>query len=386
MTVAQAASANVELTEFFRHLERCSDKNDLSHGMHPYPAKFIPHIPRALISAYAPETGTVWDPMCGSGTALIEASITGRRAIGTDINPISTLASRAKTVQLSGKSRSMLREVMGTLAMRASDVRNGQPVPEAPIPDFHNRDHWFSNAVCLELADARRIIRKVQDEDARTVGLCSFSATIVAVSNQESETRWRALPTSVAPGSVYTRLESRLRDALAGLEAYAAKRPATVDVFLADARAAPLESESVDFVVTSPPYANSHDYYLYNKLRLFWLDHAVHSVQAAEIGSRNRHSDRKEGVETYLDAMGAVLSETRRVLRPKGLAAFVVADAVIRGVLHDMGELLTERAAVAGLSSVDHFSFAHTRFNASFQRGFGTSRQKLTHVLVLRRD
>ena len=280
----------------------------------------------------------------------------------------------------------MLHEVMGTLATRANDISKGRPVPEAPVPVFHNRDHWFSNAVCLELADARQIIRSTRDEDARTVGLCGFSAIIVAVSNQESETRWRAVPSCVPPGTVYSRLESRLRDALSGLEAYAAMDPADVEVFLADAREAPLKPESVDFVVTSPPYANSHDYYLYNKLRLFWLDHAVHPVQDAEIGSRNRHSDRKEGVETYLAAMGDVLSETARVLRPGGRAAFVVADAVIRGTLHGMGELLIDRAGIAGLSSVDHFSFAHTRFNASFQRGFGTSREKLTHILVLRRD
>jgi DNA methylase len=353
--------------------------------MHPYPAKFIPHIPRALIAAYARHAGIVWDPMCGSGTSLIEASITGRLAVGTDLNPIATLISRAKTIELHDDSRAALRAVMRTLAARSSAVRKGQPVPEAPIPEFRNRDHWFSNAACMELADSKRIICEAQVEEATIVGLCAFSAIIVGVSNQESETRWRAVPTTVAPGDVYARLEAKIRDSLARLEAYAATCPEPVTVALADARATDMESETVDFVVTSPPYANSHDYYLYNKLRLFWLNHAVHPIQDAEIGSRNRHSDRKEGVETYLDAMELVLGEIQRVLRPDGVASIVVGDAVIRGVLHDMGALLGDRASAAGLLCVDHFSFAHTRFNAAFQRGFGTTSRKLTHVLVFQR-
>ena len=43
-------------------------------GIHPYPAKFIPEIPRRLIEAYRPAEGSVLlKPFCGSGTTLSEA-------------------------------------------------------------------------------------------------------------------------------------------------------------------------------------------------------------------------------------------------------------------------------------------------------------------------
>ena len=137
-------------------------------------------------------------------------------------------------------------------------------------------------------------------------------------------------------------------------------------------------------VVTSPPYANSHDYYLYNKLRMFWLDHDVSGVQSREIGSRNRHSDMKEGIDTYTDAMHSVLRECRRVIRAGGAAAIVVADAVIRGEFFDMGEMYNEIAAGAGFKPEAAYRFGHRQFNATFQRGFGTTRHKETHVLVYR--
>jgi tRNA G10 N-methylase Trm11 len=55
-----------------------------THGIHPYPAKFIPQIPRALIAALHPRDGTaVMDPFCGSGTTLVEAAAEGLPAIGS---------------------------------------------------------------------------------------------------------------------------------------------------------------------------------------------------------------------------------------------------------------------------------------------------------------
>jgi hypothetical protein len=50
-----------------------------------------------------------------------------------------------------------------------------------------------------------------------------------------------------------------------------------------------------------------------------------------------------------------------------------------------MGALLTRTAEDVGLTRVNRFRFLHARFNATFQRGFGTSIEKLTHVLVLQR-
>ena len=63
----------------------------LTHGIHSYPAKFIPHIPRYIIKNYTKPKEVVLDQFCGSGTALVEANLLGRNAYGIDINPLSKL-------------------------------------------------------------------------------------------------------------------------------------------------------------------------------------------------------------------------------------------------------------------------------------------------------
>ena len=72
----------------------------LTHGLHPYPAKFIPQIPNALIQELSSVGETIADIFCGSGTTLLEALQLKRNAVGIDANPLAALISRAKTTPL----------------------------------------------------------------------------------------------------------------------------------------------------------------------------------------------------------------------------------------------------------------------------------------------
>jgi site-specific DNA-methyltransferase (cytosine-N4-specific) len=376
-----------DLKGFFARLHECRDKNAHVHGLHPYPAKFIPHIPRALLAALAKPGDVVLDPMCGSGTTLVEATLAGHPAVGVDLNPIATLVSRAKTAPLSAGDRCALHGLAAQFERASMDLRLSvkgafRPQPRE-LPRFHNRDKWFQRGVTHELAAARAAIQELASGSARDLAFCALSSIIVGVSNQESETRWCAKPRAVAPGETFKKVATRLSDALSRVRSYEEERRATAVVYTADARDLPLDDASVGLVVTSPPYANSHDYYLYNKLRMFWLGYDVASVQQSEIGSRNRHSDLKEDIGTYSSAMGGVLSECRRVIRPGGFIAIVVADAVIRGEFFNMADIYSDLARASSFQVHSSYQFGHREFNKSFQRGFGTARNKQTHVLIL---
>ena len=77
--------------------------NYLTHNFHPFPAKFIPQIPRIMITEFTKPKDMVFDPFCGSGTTLVEAKLLGRNSIGTDLHPIGYFASKVKTTKISEK-------------------------------------------------------------------------------------------------------------------------------------------------------------------------------------------------------------------------------------------------------------------------------------------
>lgn len=96
--------------------------NYLTHRLHPYPAKFIPQIPNALIQELSRVGDTVGDIFCGSGTTLVESLTLKRNAVGIDASPLACLIARAKTTLITeaGKQElACLLEKVRRMAMHA---------------------------------------------------------------------------------------------------------------------------------------------------------------------------------------------------------------------------------------------------------------------------
>jgi hypothetical protein len=70
-------------------------------SIHWQPGRFVSQIPATLIGLLSEPSDLVLDPFAGSGTTLIEAQRLGRRSIGIELNPISCVAIRAKTINVS---------------------------------------------------------------------------------------------------------------------------------------------------------------------------------------------------------------------------------------------------------------------------------------------
>lgn len=79
------------------------------HGLHKYKAKFFPRMARALVNiTLRSGDGYVADPMVGSGTTLLEASLMGVKGFGSDIDPLSVLIATAKSDAISFYGYSLL--------------------------------------------------------------------------------------------------------------------------------------------------------------------------------------------------------------------------------------------------------------------------------------
>src|SRR3989338_351651 len=88
----------MELTQIFKQLAEDTswvfgnltqkDTSYATHGFHKYPAKFIPQLAKRCIEENTKINEIVCDPFMGCGTTLIESLVSGRKAVGVDINPV----------------------------------------------------------------------------------------------------------------------------------------------------------------------------------------------------------------------------------------------------------------------------------------------------------
>ena len=144
----------------------------------------------------------------------------------------------------------------------------------------------------------------------------------------------------------------------------------------------PLPSESVDLIVTSPPYANTMDYYLYHKQRMNVLGFDYRLAQDREIGSRWEFSSLKRRKGKWDDDYGRSLTEMHRVLKRGGKAVVIIGDSQIAGELINAAELTECLGTACGFTSrlLDSTPLAQRSrsFNPGFQRP-----NKSEHVLEL---
>jgi DNA modification methylase len=86
-------------------------------GLPDYHGCMIPALPRQLIQRFTDPGDLVWDPMCGSGTTLVEALKLGRRAAGMDLSPKAIDLSTLATAPYSSESHVSLGDATKTLAI-----------------------------------------------------------------------------------------------------------------------------------------------------------------------------------------------------------------------------------------------------------------------------
>lgn len=155
----------------FRHLVNCFRYGErITHSIHPYPAKLLPHIPHFLLSHpdLAPQEAIVGDPFCGSGTVMLETALTGRNAWGVDCNPLATLIAKAKTTPIDPNR--ILR------AYRR--IEKAVPkVIKPQRPSVVNLDYWFHSKTISELSAVANVVERMRAPDLKAFFQIALSVT-----------------------------------------------------------------------------------------------------------------------------------------------------------------------------------------------------------------
>ena len=330
--------------------------SSLTHRLHPYPAKYIPQIPRLLISELSLPGETVADIFCGSGTTLVEANILGRNAIGIDANPLSSLITRAKTSQITEKDISILQGVIKKTQALAADITimnmadNDLPfVSNAHRPDDDFIEFRFKPFVVEELAEIQSWCNDISSETARNIALTAFSSIIVAVSKQDSDTRYVRREKNIKPGDVCSRFGIALKKAIKAVYEFTQTVPPNIysQVIFSNILTAP-DVRQFDLTVCSPPYPNAFSYHLYHKTRMVWLEMNHRDFKKQEIGSHRKYSKANSTIDTFRDEMANIFEWLYHHLSPNRYACFVIGNSTIRGEKIDNAELLSQVAVKKG--------------------------------------
>jgi len=324
------------------------NRRERVHDLHSYPAKFIYQIPCELIRLYHPgDRSPVLDPFCGSGTTLVEAAKAGLPSIGVDVHPLAVLIARVKTTPL-----------RDSLIPTAKAVVEGSQLKVADIPPIPRLDHWFQPHVQQTLANLVEQIWAIDDPIVRDCLKVALSRIIIRVSNQESDTRYAAIKKEIAIDQIYKLfLESARFIEEALLEAYGGLFSPNPECKLINQDILQTEPEcigrDIGLVVTSPPYPNAYEYWLYHKYRMYWLKMDPLAVRGAEIGARPHFFRKNPATEADFEIqMRRVFQLLSRVMRQNAYACFLVGRSIIRGKRIDNALLLEQAALSNGFSKI----------------------------------
>jgi hypothetical protein len=322
-----------------------------AHSLHEvsYRACFKPQLPRFFIERLTIPGQTVYDPFSGRGTTALEAALLGRVPMACDVNPLSRilLEPRLSPPPLA-QIASRLDEIPWS---RAEGLRDDLLV-------FYHRDtlaeicalrtYLLQREASGDLDPVDRWLRMVAVNrlTGHSPGFFSVytlppnqavSIDAQAKINAQREqipprrhvrrlilTKSRALLKDVSPA-----FAQRAPHALAGGVLVTARSSATPEI----------ASNSVDLVVTSPPFLDVVDYAGDNWLRCWFC-----GIDPREVGITIA---RKPG--EWQDAMRGVFDELHRVVRPGGTVAFEVGE--VRGGRLRLEELVVPAAVGAGFEA-----------------------------------
>lgn len=347
--------------------------------LHPYPARFIEELPRQLIATLGCPDGTViLDPFCGSGTTLVEAQRAGFQSVGVDLNPIACLISHVKTSKLD----ECFLEAAKQIADRAEHRYRNDYVS---IPEIPNLDHWFKVDIQKALSAIMAEISAAQiPESTKSAMLFSLSSIIVRVSNQESDTRYAAVEKRVMAPDVFKSFYSACKKLALAKQETSFDTPVTVIENNILTVTAENIGKKVGLVITSPPYPNAYEYWLYHKYRMWWLGYDPISVRSYEIGARP-HYQKKNGQteQDFEEQMSQVFTLFDHVVVVGGHICIVIGRSIIKGREIDNAEMMTRIAKRHGYTPVAKIP----REIASTRKSFNLSYGKITteHIMIYRR-
>lgn len=286
---------------------------------HWYPATYVPEIPFTLIEVLTKECAKVYDPFGGCGTTYFQALLLNRIPHTTEISKVSTKYMRSLFVLFNPNidHKAIVDEINKMLENYNSKIDYSD---ELLVSDnILKLKQWYSENTFNQLAFLLLLESKYHQNEVKAAIRISISALLKTNSSQDRG--WGCIADNVLPKSQQMKdkdvinyfrrhLQKLMTDISEHIENhsmnyeriynYVSAKPT---VFNEDVKTCDkIADESIDLVVTSPPYPNMTDYITSQRLSYYYYDLEMDEDKKMEIGARHKRA-RKSALNDYLTDM-----------------------------------------------------------------------------------
>lgn len=360
--------------------------DQLTHLIHPYPAKLIPHIAHFFVRANLAKRGAaILDPFCGSGTVALEASIAGRRALVADSNPLALLIAEVKTWPYdTGRLENQLDVIL-------SKVKRLKSAPEIEVV---NAELWYSKESKKSLELLAHAISRLaaSDEEINFFRVClSVTAKRISLADPHisvpvrlkisdrrsvhsndvviSRLEWLKSVDAfaefrrVCEGNIWRVHQTNLKYPLRTAAKPVGQDARFLRQMTREVTGRKLSKDSVHLSITSPPYGSAQKYIRASSLCLNWVglaspgrlaelesvsigrehvSRSAHMVFSRKLskefrdlltGTESRNPQRARIAELYLHEMHDAVQEMVRVTTDGGRIVLVIGNNQVCGRL-----------------------------------------------------
>lgn len=427
-----------KLSAGFRDSAFSRNKELPLHRWVPWVAGFSAEFVDDCLARYLPARPTglgrcVLDPFAGVGTTLVQSFVLGHNVVGFEINPYAALATRAKLNAVMIHPAELQRHIAAFERFMECRSRAHSEPRSAPPTGFSGRTQLFSPRVERKVLFALDFITAVEEEEIRDLFRLALGSVMVSFSNYSYEP---SLTRRVAVG------KSEIEDAEVG-EIVAAKlrlmledilwlksqikyweRGSASKVYNASIFAAQdhVRKNTVDLVVTSPPYLNNYHYPRNTRPQLHWLGftsgtgyngareaesfgkfwQTVRDLPAIDLSFdlptltniievlRGLNRDKGQyGGAGWANYVATYFNDTHRfchvlgdILRSGGVAVVVLGNSIIQGLEVKTDQYFGRVAELCGLNFEDTLLLRQKRTGSSIIRS-SVRVDKATHKTVL---
>lgn len=349
------------------------------HQLSPYVGKLKSAMAKVLIQLYSQPGEIILDPFAGSGVVPLESVLAGRVAWANDLSPYAYVLTRGKleTPETEAQAIAQTETLLDQIEQQALSINvthvtkwvreffHPQTLPEilSAFPILKSQKNYFLIACLLGILHHIR------------PGFLSYPASHLVPYLRQKKYPPEQFPEMYEYRDVRSRLLAKVKRAYrhAQLPEHWPKRQ--YRIWQNNAMNLPIPDQTVDTIISSPPYFGALDYARDNRLRLWFLGCENWQELDAKLTAKSK---------IYLPQMSACLQEMARVLKPGHHCVLVLGDVERNGKTRRTAEILAN-LAVENTGAFVVETIYNDQIPDERRSRRGTKTTKIERILVMRK-